>query len=64
MSRGSTGEARRQAMRRQLFQAAGIVTVTRHSLASNLEGLDNESAIDALAAAASIIDEVAGELEA
>jgi hypothetical protein len=51
------------ALRRQLFEAAGIVTVTRYALASNLEGLDEESVIDALSAVAKIIDDVAEALE-
>jgi len=63
MSAGSAAEKHRQDLRRRLFEAAGIVTVTRHALGSNLDGLDEESVIDALAAAARIIGDVAGALE-
>ena len=63
MSPGFPDEARSQVLRRRLFEAAGIVTVARHALASNLHGLNDESVIDALAAAARLVDEVAAALE-
>lgn len=44
----------------QLFYAAAIVQVSRHALASKLEGLDCEHVIDALQAAAALIDSVSG----
>jgi hypothetical protein len=48
--------------RPRLFEAAGIIAVSRAALATNLEGLSNESIIDALAAAAKLIDNVAAAL--
>jgi len=63
MSAGHVGGERRQALRQQLFEAAGIVTVTRYALTSKLEGLTEDSIIDALAAVTKIIDDVAAALE-
>ncbi len=49
--------------RTRLFEALGIIEVTRHALASKLTTLDEHSVIDALKAAYRIIDDVAGALE-
>lgn len=46
-----------------LFEALGIIEVTRHALASKLTTLDEDSVIDALKAAYRIVDDVAGALE-
>jgi hypothetical protein len=51
------------AQRVRLFEALGIIEVTRHALASKLTTLDEHSVIDALKAAYSIIDDVAAALE-
>lgn len=50
--------------RRRLFEAIGIIQTSRHALASLLEDLDETSVIDALQAAATIIDGVAAALAA
>jgi len=63
MSQRVAHRERIEAIRRRLFEAIGVVTVTRHSLASNLQGLSTDSVVDALAAVAKIIDEAAAELE-
>lgn len=47
----------------RLFEALGIVEVSRHALASKLVTLDEESVIDALRAAYRIINDVAEGLE-
>lgn len=49
--------------RARLFEALGIVEVSRHALASKLVTLDNEDVIDALRAAYQIVDDVAAALE-
>ena len=51
------------AQRDRLFEALGIIEVTRHALASKLTTLDEHSAIDALKAAYRLVDDVAGALE-
>jgi hypothetical protein len=51
------------AQRVLLFEALGIIEVTRHALASKLTTLDEHSVIDALNAAYRIVDDVAGVLE-
>lgn len=51
------------AQRVRLFEALGIIEVTRHALASKLTTLDEHSVIDALKAAYRIVDDVAGALE-
>jgi hypothetical protein len=48
--------------RPRLFEAAGIIAVSRAALATKLEGLSDESIIDALAAAATLIEGVAAAL--
>ena len=47
----------------RLFEALGIVEVSRHALASKLVTLDEESVIDALRAVYRIINDVAEALE-
>jgi hypothetical protein len=47
----------------RLFEALGIIEVSRHALASKLITLDEESVGDALRAAYRIVDDVAGALE-
>jgi hypothetical protein len=47
----------------RLFEALGIVELSRHALASKLVTLDEESVIDALRAAYRIINDVAEGLE-
>jgi hypothetical protein len=47
----------------RLFEALGIIEVSRHALASKLTTLDEESVMDALRAVYRIIDEVAEALE-
>lgn len=49
--------------RARLFEALGIIEVSRHALASKLVTLDEEDVIDALRAAYGIIDDVAEALE-
>jgi hypothetical protein len=53
-----------EVQRLRLFEALGIIEVSRHALASKLTTLDEDSVIDALKAAYRILDEVAGTLEA
>jgi hypothetical protein len=50
-------------VRRELFGASGILTIARYALASKLEGLDNESVIDALQVAIVVVDNAAEALE-
>jgi hypothetical protein len=52
-----------QLQRLRLFEALGIIEVSRHALATKLVGLDEDSVIEALRAAYRIVDDVAGELE-
>jgi hypothetical protein len=59
----SSGWAEVAAQRVRLFEALGIIEVTRHALASKLTTLDEHSVIDALKAAYSIVDDVAAALE-
>lgn len=47
----------------RLFEALGIIEVSRHALASKLVTLDEESVIDALRALYRIVNDVAGDLE-
>lgn len=47
----------------RLFEALGIIEVSRHALASKLVTLDEESVIDALRAAYGIVNDVAEALE-
>ena len=49
--------------RNRLFEALGIIEVSRHALASKLTTLDEESVIDALKAASRIVCDVAEALE-
>jgi hypothetical protein len=49
--------------RKRLFEALGIIDVSRHALASKLTTLDEESVIDALNAAYRIVGDVAEALE-
>lgn len=51
------------AHRVRLFEALGIIEVTRHALASKLTTLDEHSVIDALKAAYRVVDDVAAALE-
>jgi hypothetical protein len=51
------------AQRVRLFEALGIIEVTRHALASKLTTLGEHSVIDALKVAYSIVDDVAAALE-
>lgn len=51
------------AQRIRLFEALGIIEVSRHALASRLTTLDEHSAIDALKVAYRIVDDVARALE-
>ncbi len=59
----SAGCADVAAQRVRLFEALGIIEVSRHALASKLTTLDEHSVIDALKAAYSIVDDVAAALE-
>lgn len=47
----------------RLFEALGIIEVSRHALASKLVTLDEESVMDALRATYRIINDVAEALE-
>ncbi len=48
--------------RERLFEALGIIEVTRHALTTKLTTLDEDSVVDALNAAYRIVDEVAAGL--
>ena len=48
--------------RARLFEALGIIEVSRHALATKLTTLDEDSVIDALKAASQILSEVAGAI--
>jgi hypothetical protein len=52
-----------EVQRNRLFEALGIIEVSRHALASKLTTLDEESVIDALKAAYRIVSDVAEALE-
>jgi hypothetical protein len=49
--------------RRSLFQARGIVELTRFAVASRLEDLDETAVIDSLEAASKLINDACGSLE-
>jgi hypothetical protein len=49
--------------RRLLFQAHGIVELTRFAVASKLEDLDEMAIVDALQVATKLISDVCGALE-
>lgn len=51
-------------LRVRLFEAQGIVELTRFAVASQLENLDETVIINALQVASRVIDEVADRLEA
>ncbi len=53
-----------EVQRKRLFEALGIIEVSRHALASKLTTLDEESVIDALTVAYRIVGDVAEALEA
>lgn len=59
----SSERAELAAQRVRLFEALGIIEVTRHALASKLTTLDEHSVIDALKAAYRAVDDVAAALE-
>jgi hypothetical protein len=61
--RDSTSDVLIEAQRFRLFEALGIIEVTRHALASKLTTLNEESVIDALKAAYRIVNDVAEALE-
>jgi hypothetical protein len=52
-----------EVQRNRLFEALGIIDVSRHALASTLTTLHEESVIDALNAAYRIVNDVAEALE-
>ena len=52
-----------EVQRKRLFEALGIIEVSRHALASKLTTLDEESVIDALNVACRIVSDVAEALE-
>ena len=61
--RDSTAGVLIELQRNRLFEALGIIEVSRHALASKLTTLDEESVIDALKAACRIVSDVAEALE-
>jgi hypothetical protein len=61
--RDSTAGVLIEVQRNRLFEALGIIEVSRHALASKLTTLDEESVIDALKAACRIVSDVAEALE-
>jgi hypothetical protein len=61
--RDSTSGVLIEVQRKRLFEALGIIEVSRHALASNLTTLNEESVIDALKAAYRIVNDVAEALE-
>lgn len=52
-----------EVQRNRLFEALGIIEVSRHALVSKLTTLDEESVIDALKAACRLVSDVAEALE-
>ena len=52
-----------EVQRKRLFEALGIIEVSRHALVSKLTTLDEESVIDALKVACRIVSDVAEALE-
>jgi carbon storage regulator len=52
-----------EVQRKRLFEALGIIEVSRHALASKLTTLDDESVMDGLKAAYRIVSDVAEALE-
>jgi hypothetical protein len=52
-----------ESQRQRLFQAHAIVEVTRHAIASQLDGLDEAAITNALQVAGGIVDDVAAALE-
>lgn len=63
--RASRASQRRhvEAHRQRLFQAAGVIQVTRFAIASQLNGLDESIVLNALQVAGEIVDGVAAALE-
>ena len=62
-NRDSTYGVRIEVQRKRLFEALGIIEVSRHALASKLTPLNEDSVIDALKAAYRIVSGVAEALE-
>jgi hypothetical protein len=62
-NRDSTFRMPIEVQRKRLFEALGIIEVSRHALASKLETLKEDSVIDALKAAYRIVSAVAEALE-
>lgn len=52
-----------EAQRQRLFNAAGVIAVTRYAIASKLNGLDESTVLNALQVAGQLVDDVAAALE-